>query len=811
MTRIAPLSFSQERLWFLEQLEPGTAVHHIVRAWRLQGSPDRPAIRRALDALCRRHEILLTVYESEEGVPFQRVIGAQPPFAEDDWSGLSRETHLLRLQRFASRPFDLTSAPPFRCLLTQISASEHILLFVFHHIAFDGWSISIFLSELAVLYAAEPSKVEAVLPPLPFQFATYSIQQRDRLTPEVLNQLAAPWIDRLAGARDLLLPRRELPPGSPRVGGKRRRFTIEASLAAEARRLARSCRATAFSVYLAAFNALLFRYCGVDEFCVGTPSANRDHPDLERLVGFFVTTVVVRASLGGDPSFSELVRRTADSTLDALADAAMPFEHLVQRLPLRRDSATTPVFQAMFVYQSFPAAPLGLSGLDATPFHVPTHTAPFDLSLYLYPGESGVECWLEFADAAFDEATAALFSDQYHALLRSSLEKPGEPLSRLEYLSAASPSTAGSAKVHPQAPAATHIITARPGDPPLPGVEQQIAAIWRRLLGLASVSRADNFFDIGGHSLAAVRMVSMIEKEFGRRLPVSTVFAAPVLESLAVVVSRGAEPARSSLIPLQPAGFLPPVLSLSAGPRFRSLARSLDCPRPVLAIPEPDPSSLPHPCRCEDLAAQFAERVLHHSPRGPWILSGWCLSGVVAFETARLLSSRGSGAVLLLDSPCPVLSRNRTTLQNMRRALDKAAYHARVILEGRHGGLLPYVAERIRTIRDQRALASFGRRYEDQVNDGSPADLPSDLQLLMNHAASLYSPASPLAWPVLLVRANERAGDRPSNPDWGWQPWAPALDVVWVDGDHGTIFEDPFVTETARQIREWLNHLPSKP
>ncbi|MBI5283027.1 MAG: amino acid adenylation domain-containing protein [Candidatus Solibacter usitatus] len=1292
------LSFAQQRMWIAEQLQPGGAAYHIPSAWRAAGELRVEALRRAFQTVCRRHSALRTVIRPAEGTPWAQVLDEPPAVVEADWTALSPAEVQQAVERQSWRPFDLAGEAPARCLLARLAGGDHLLLFLFHHIAFDGWSWSIFNCELSEAYAAACRGEEPELEPLALQYSEYAAGQRQSLTPEVIAQMAQPWIKRLAGAPRLRLSTRQGTGAGKESTDGELLFTMSAAAAEAVTAFARTHRTTPFAVHLAAVQALLARYSGQADFCIGVPFANRE-PEVEGLIGFFVNTLAFRARLEDDPTFRQAVGRTASDTLDALSEGRLPFEQLVERMQPDRTLGENPLFGVLFAYQNFPSTPLSLCGVSLEQIEVLSPASVVELSLSLTPSPGGLLGTIRYSAALFDRPWVERFAGHYSRLVETWLSAPDLPLSKVEFISGQEkerllalgrghcgdypklpihrifeeqaarrpeaialrsgqitetyadlnaranqlarqlvdagiapgsvvgvlmdrcmemvvcwlavlkagcaylplepadpaarlagqladcgvgaliahqpvpgavraaaaccifptggrsgedtqnlsiepsigqaacimfssgstgkpkgaaiphrailrllfdngfaefssgdtflfmappafdastlevwgpllhggtcavlspgrvslpavsaavrnngvtamwitsslfnalidetpealrpvrlimtggealsaghvakalrllpdtrlmngygptenttfttcwqiprdfPETASGVPIgtpiantrvyvldaarqlvpegvagelyasgdgvalgylglaemtaerfladpfhpgtlmyrtgdivrwngsgtlefvgrvddqvkirghriepgeveaalagHPAVSQAAVIVrtdrrgekalvayyTLRPGgsagtgelreflrlrlpefmqpaglvalgsfpllpsgkidraalpepeqarapgDAPRQGREAEIAAVWKRVLGMQNIVRTDNFFDLGGHSLAALRVVSAIERELKLRVTLADLFSAPVLADLAARLDCNSTDQRT-LVPVRSEGSLTPILTLSAGPRFRQLAARLGDQRPVHWLPAIDATLLPHPCRCEDIAAWYVRLLMGQRPSGPWILSGWCLAGTLAFEIARQLEPHGRGAVLLLDAPGPNQRAGVSQLQSLGNLLARLAYHGHAMMRGERGPLIPYVLERIRTIRERRELLQFARTYEQSLRSGGAQPESVDEQLLSNYAALRYTPPSPLGWPVLLVHARDRHGLPQSKPDAGWAPHAPRLIVEWADGDHGTMFEEPFLTSLAKVVRTWLDGLP---
>ncbi|HVS01000.1 MAG TPA: non-ribosomal peptide synthase/polyketide synthase, partial [Thermoanaerobaculia bacterium] len=417
-----PLSFAQERLWFIDQLEPGDASYNIPLAVKLTGRLDVPALAAALTGIVRRHESLRTRFGSE---PFQTVEPAGPlALPVVDLSGRPEEALHLAAEE-ARRPFDLRRGPLLRATLIVLAGDEHLALLTMHHIVGDAWSTGVLVRELGALYQASP------LPDLAVQYADFALWQRQWLSGETLERQLAWWRERLSGALTLELPAdRPQPPVRTARGG---RFDVRLPrrLSEDLSALARRWGATPFMTLLAAFQTLLARYAGQPEVSTGTPVAGRSHLHTESLIGFFVNTLVLRTELGDDPGFAALVRRVRETALDAYAHQDLPFEKLVEELSPRRNLSRTPLFQVMFALQNAPAGALELPGLTLDVLHVDPGTAKFDLALGFRESPEGLAGEAVYRRDLFDGVTVQRLMACFETLLAGALSSPETPLSAL--------------------------------------------------------------------------------------------------------------------------------------------------------------------------------------------------------------------------------------------------------------------------------------------------------------------------------------------------------------------------------------------
>jgi amino acid adenylation domain-containing protein/non-ribosomal peptide synthase protein (TIGR01720 family) len=439
-----PLSFAQQRLWFLDQLQPGTATYNLPSALKLEGTVEVEALRGALHALVRRHEALRTTFVVHEGEPTQHVHAELPlELPVVDLSALSeaeREEAARRLaHEEAQRPFDLARGPLMRARLVCLTPGRHLLLVTLHHIISDGWSSAILVRELGAYYHERTGGPPSRLAPLPVQYADYAVWQRQWLQGDVLEQELDWWREQLAGASAAL----ELPTDRPRPAvrthqGAMLPVTLPRSVSEAVKALAQRERATPFMVLLAAWQLLLARYSGQDDVCVGSPIAGRTRSETEGLIGFFVNTLVLRARLGGNPPFLQLLAQVREVTLGAYAHQEVPFEKLVQELQPERDPSRTPLFQVMFILQNAPVSSLSLPGLrmEATGSGGGS-TAKFDLTLSLSESAEGLTGVLEFDTGLFEQATVERLLGHLRILLEGLLAQPGQPVFSLPLLDAA--------------------------------------------------------------------------------------------------------------------------------------------------------------------------------------------------------------------------------------------------------------------------------------------------------------------------------------------------------------------------------------
>jgi len=580
-----PMSFAQRRLWFLDQLEPGPHYNDHF-GLRLAGTLDAAILEKALNEIIRRHEALRSVFSAGEGRPVQAVLPALRlnlrimDLSERSPADREREAEALAVQQ-ARTLFDLKSGPLMRGSLLRLAPDEHVLVLTFHHLVMDGWSRGAFLRELTALYEAFLAGRASPLPELPIQYADFAAWQQRWLDEGGSESGLAYWKEQLRDAPALL----ELPTDRPRPAmqtyrGARHSISLDKALIDKLTALAHQEGCTLFMVLVAAFQALLARYSGREDVVIGTPVANRNHAETERLIGYFLNVLVLRGDLSGDPQFVDLLGRARRMALAAYAHQDLPFEKLVAELQPARHLGYSPVFQVLFILQNAPKAGDGFGGLTWQPFEIDTGISKFDLTLNLEETAEGCAGWIEYATDLFDADRIVRFADDFRALLEGVAARPNARLSHLPLLGAPGPelraasrfsrisengargqgeegngfrtrtpsprSSSRSGEVdEPEAvrSLAGHVANgggnALPSDldlAPRTPVEKDLARIWAEVLGAKDIGLHDSLFDLGGHSLLITMIMSRIQKVFGVEVPIQAFFDTPTVGDIAAII-----------------------------------------------------------------------------------------------------------------------------------------------------------------------------------------------------------------------------------------------------------------------------------
>ncbi|HVR99921.1 MAG TPA: condensation domain-containing protein, partial [Thermoanaerobaculia bacterium] len=437
----SPLSFAQQRLWFLDQLAPGGVSYNVPGLFLLRGDLDVAALAAGIAAIVERHEILRTTFglAGGGGEPVQLVNPPEPfPLPVVDLGGLPEPARLPEVRRLAfeqvRRPFDLARGPLLRGILAALDGRERAILLTTHHIVTDGWSMVLLMKELGALYEAFAQGRPSPLPPLPLQYADFAVWQRRWLTGEVLESELAYWRSRLGDLPSAL----ELPVDHPRPAvqtfdGAIRSLPLPADLLDRLQELSQRRGTTLFMTLLAAFKTLLWRYTGQADFAVGTPTAGRNRKEVEGLIGFFVNTLVLRTDLAGDPPFLELLDRVREVTLSAYSHQDLPLEKLVQELQPERDLSRTPLFQVVFALQNTPPGAAETPGFELVPLMTDSGVANYDLTLTVLAAEVQVQ----YNRDLFNATTVQRLAGHFAVLLRAAADGTERRLSDLPLLTEA--------------------------------------------------------------------------------------------------------------------------------------------------------------------------------------------------------------------------------------------------------------------------------------------------------------------------------------------------------------------------------------
>ena len=769
-----PLSYAQERLWFVEKLEGDQSLYNLPAAIRLRGELRVDVLAACLREIIRRHEILRTRIVAVHGHPIQVIDdGWRPSLPEVDLRGLPPSTAESELHRCTradeARPYDLAADPLVRASLLRLSDTESVVLFGMHHIVSDRWSMGLFLREVAALYPAFAAAEASPLAELPVQYADYSIWQREWLRGEVLEGQLSYWQRKLGGLEALELPADRNADSGQLFRAGDLSFELEAPLAEGLYALARRQGASLFMVLLGAFQALLHRHSGQDDVAVAAPIAGRNRAELEDLIGFFVNTLVLRVRAESGSSFGELLERVRETTLEAYDHQDLPFSRVVEALrPGRRQGLG--LTDVMFTLQNQPMPDMSLPGLELSVMPIGDEEnirINFGLSLRMWESHGRLKGGLSYNTALFDRTTAERWRDDYLTLLAAAAEKAEQPLA----------------------------------DVPLLSVGER-----RQVLSAAESSREE-----ADRAVAVSASVTQQRAELSSRREQLSAAKRELLEKrlrgaktgVAPAVTRGARPAAPKiLVPLQTGnGSRPPFFCVHAigGSVFSyaELARCLGPEQVFYGIQSPALEGGPIFDQVPAMAAEYVAAVEVAAPSGPVLLGGWSFGGVVAFEMARQLRDRGREVplVVLFDSYAPAgvnLLDGRSDAELLRPFLRDQA--------GLQGADAEWLDE----------IPSAGEEAVDhllaQAREAGVlrADVKTDKvqRLLGVYKANLRALASfrpqPYDGSIVLFRSSGAEARHSAN---GWEAFAgEPIEVHTVEGDHYTMLSPPRVSSLAGSL-----------
>lgn len=814
-----PLSYAQERLWFLDQLQPGQPLYVMSWAYHLHGSLDVPALERALGDMVRRHAVLRTAYLMEGGMPTQVVQPAGPfPLSLVDLTHLPPAVRMAEVQYLAQvardQPFDLTADRMLCAQLLRLATNEHVLLVAVHHIACDGWSMDVFWRELAALYAAHRVGAAVVLSPLPLQYGDYAVWQRRMLAGgEWQNQLTY-WQHQLQGLTPLALPYDGTGVTSDSWRGHTVTVTIPPQLALDLRNLARAEGVTLYMLLLAVFQVLLADVCGQDDIAIGTPVAGRDRVEYEGLIGFFTNTLVMRSHLIGSPTFREFLHRVRQTVLAALDHQEFPFDQLVAVLRPARHGIQNPLFQVLFQLVGFDEVAPRLDGIVSEPMGMPGNYAKFDLELLLHERGETLSGRLRYRADLFASATIEQIAERYTGLLQTIVADPDQRIV------VSAPRQASELKPCEPVGAASE---KRTDMAPLTATEMALAKLWCEVLGLPQVGLHDDFFALGGHSLGAIRLCAAIEQRLGVRVSVATLFRAPTVAQLAAALTVPGHEEWSSVVPIQMGGSRRPffcVHGFGGGvDAYAALARELGSDQPFYGLQATGVDRRLAPeTTIEGMAAHYVSEMRRAHPAGPYCFGGYCFGGIVAYEMARQLIGQGErpALVAIIEGVAPRYLQRRLALHDVRRW--QTLWRSLPFWAGEYRALgWARVQRRAQAkLRRQwkRLRQRLGQPAELALHDVIDADVgaaPDYLQaLLAVHLRALrqYTP-QPCDVRVILFRAQLQTVSRvlfgTLDPEYGWGRLAQrGVDVHEVVAGHRTIHLPPHVSALADALGECL-------
>lgn len=688
----APLSYEQRQWWRLTQRVPDSPVTHESVTLYLPGSLDLPALERSVFEITRRHDIWRTTFSAVNGRPTQ-TIHPEPLLTLPmvDLRGLpraEREAAACQLATSAARqPFNLAQCPPLRAVAVQLDDTDHRLYLTLHDMVCDCFSLyHVFLSELRTLYETFSAGQPSSLPDLPIQYSDYACWQRKWLQQEALTDHLAYWEKQLAGVPDGI----DLPTdyqGAPARAyqGGLYRFSVSRQLADALAALSRQNNVTLHMTLLAAFNALLHCSTGQSDMLIGaSSSAGRMRWETEALAGVFANTLLMRTSLAGNPSFQELLYRVREVSIEAYSHQQAPYELVARNVWPASDLSQHPLFRAQLMLE--PSPPVLPSRWTATQMEIETGAAKTDLSLALCDRPEGLVGRFEYRTDVFAAQTIEHVAERLKRLFERIVADPAQRLSDLrggmngrqhQVIAAMPPDLPRVESVPVPAPSPDshlRVITETPSAPER-AMQQQLRQIWEELLGVWPIGIKDNFFDLGGNSFLAARLIQRIEQACGKDIPLATLFAGATIEYLAgVLLEEKPLTADPAVVAIQAGGSKRPFFFLHGdwhheGFWCLKVARHLGPEQPFYALPPYQFARGKATPTFHAMAATMVQAMRAVQPEGPYSLGGFCNGGMVAYEMAQQLHAAGeSVALLVLINPYVAPASHRLLARLIKRS-----------------------------------------------------------------------------------------------------------------------------------------------
>lgn len=773
----APLSFAQERLWFLEQLVPGTIVHNIHRAFRTFGALDVATLEKSCNEIIKRHAILRTTFTNSIP-PTQKIIPEWtltiPLIDLRDFSDTEAET--IRLATLeVQQPFDLAELPLWRVKLLRVAETEYVLLITIHHLICDGWSFDVFCQELTQYYAALLTGKPALLSELPIQYADYALWQRQWLQGDVLDSQLTYWQQQLSGIEMLKLPT----DGTPQTySGIRQSLIIPQHLTSELKSLSQQQGVTLYMTLLAAWQTLFFKYTKQEDILICSPIAGRNRSETKPMIGCFNNLLPIRSHFNESLTFGELLAQVRQVTISAYEHQDLPFQQIANLV-------SVPLSRAMFVLQNTPSYPLEFPEITISPLLVHNRMANFDLSLFMEEKNSELFGEVEYKTDLFKPDTINHIIDHFQILLASIVANPQASLAQLPV-----PIPRGRLQKPQRSSAVAQ-----------DELELQLIKIWEKVLGKKPIHRRDNFFELGGHSFLAVRLLAEITRLTGKNIPLDAILTAPTIERLASMLrDRGWSSPWTSLVPIQSGGSQLPFFCVhGAGGHvlnYYSLARQLGTDQPFYGLQAQgmDGKDEIH-MTIPQMAAHYIQEIRTIQPHGPYFLGGFCMGGTIALEMAQQLTAAGEQVSLL--ALMYTFNFGQVPLSQLFPSTPKFIWEQLQCLN-RNLALLPLPAKF--TFLRERVKTAQHRLMSRLVAMRAMSSLTS-LRSLQEKAAIDYIPEF---YPGRVTIIRPRVFNFNESPEASWDGVFGEVEVKELPVYPGAMLLEPFVSDLATQLKTCL-------
>lgn len=802
-----PLSFAQQRLWFRQQIEPNRALaYNIPLGLKIIGKLNFSALEKSLQEICQRHEVLRTSFTFIEGKPAQ-IIHPQNSFTLSridlrNYSGQPESKAMELMGEDITKPFDLTQAPLLRGTLFQLEATEYILLLTIHHIAVDAWSKGVLFQELATLYEAFSLGQPSPLKKLSIQYGDYAVWQRQWLEGDFQTVLLDYWQNQLGDSLPILqLPYRTKPTVSTHNSGYYKQL-LPQKLTRTLKNLSRREGVTLFATLLAAFKVLLYRYTEQNDIFVCSPIANRNRKEIKGLIGYFANLLILRTEFESNCSFRELLGKVRQVASGGYAHQDLPVQQVINSL----NSASSSISQVMFAMQNTAIHTLDLPGLTVENIDLDSGKADFDLYLHLIKEGDTLAAVFKYNSDLWEEASIVKMMEHYQTILENLVADVNSsidsllPLTETEQQQLKTKREENAQDLNNIAP--TYVA-------PSNSIELKLVKIWSEVLGINSIGVEDNFFELGGQSLLAINVFTKIEREFGKTLPLTSLFQAPTIKQLAPMLQDSAELLSwSSLVPIQPNGTKPPFFCIHGQQgnvlNLRELSHHLGSDQPFYGLQARGLDGIEKPsCSIADMASKYIQEIRTIQPHGAYFLGGNSMGGTIALEMARQLQEAGEEVALLVMFD----SFNKNAFP--RLVLRQENYLAYLLQQGVSNSIIE-LKELIQRQWQQvisKLYSVFGRNIPHNLAISLVAE--ANMRAKRDYTPKTYSGK------ITLFCAQEPATFTkkylPTVQDWferdyqhGWGDLGD-LETHTVPGDHYSIFNEPHVSVLATKLQACLS------
>src|ERR1051326_2185301 len=827
-----PLSFAQERLWLLEQSEPGAPYYHVPITWKIRGKLNLPALEKSLDFLVQRHDILRTSFPGSERGPVQQLNDWHFVLNSVDMRTASDAAVLGDARQLVRAPFNLAAGPLLRATIYQRGEDDSWLVMVIHQMIFDGTSMRIFSLELTECYRAFCQGKIPELEPLPLRYVDFAQWQRQALQGEPLGRALSFWRSQFQKRYEPLPLATDYPRRNEGVTpAAQLAFALPQWLMTALKHLAHDHGITPFAALLGTFQAFLGLCAGQDDILTLVSIAARNQSALRKIIGLLANVLPMRLSLSGDLNFIELLHRAGEMSSAALAHQQLPLNRTLELLPSSASHINSPALQSLVIYNNAPLPELQLPEVTFAPsLDLDNGTAKFDFAIEVWDSPRGLAGHLKYRSDLYQKATMERLLEHWQTFIASAVSNPFELLQSLPlpfdphatFQGANVPQISGLSA----APAAEPVTIASFGNSassrPRNELEEKLVRVWESTFDLRPIGIHDNFFGLGGHSLVAVKLLTAIEKETGRKLRLSTIFQQPTIARLARVMQDGQTAiGASSIVEIQPRGMKPPIFLVHGvgGGMFwgySNLARQLGEDQPIYAFKSRGLDGLEEFTRIEDIAAQYVADLRKFQPQGPYRLGGYCFGGNVAYEMARQLRAQDDRVALLLLINCWPNNSSYTQLSWTPAFLCKAFWNFCIRLSHQiHSGAKQprdffkwRAAWAIKRLRSFFAESASGRLSVDDVVDLSVRP-EHERKLWRTHVqAWLQYQPQPYDGRITLFRTRGHPLVCSFDDQMGWGAYAAGGVIVKIcPGDHETILEEENVSQTARALAAVLDEL----